>query len=169
LFSATASAYKIVIQKQVALYYGQSYRFNKNLYHTVDFSYEYYYSTCTDGGFFGLGMRMDFLQENNYSIGFRYFRTCMKRPSYVTLYWGISPVYFQQDHSWGINLKPEIGYRVSLFAEKLFGINLNFSYGYEIPVLSKNEFSVGRNDLSVRLAGTINLWKLSKRNKYQTE
>ena len=152
-----AGAYGMRSDK-LALYWGQSYRINDRFYHTFDISYGHYWSSCTSAGLKGFGLRFDYLQNNNYALGIRYFRSIRNYFSHELIpYWEISPQFFQCNNKPGLNLKPGIGLWFNPFYGSAVGVSLKVSYGYDIPIAGAKQFTAGRHDFSACIALSIRL------------
>ncbi len=150
------------------LSYAASYRAGDNFYH----SFGIYSLKYVGGGFSGrrgamissAGLRLDLLNNRNFSLGFRYARALghyEKKVGYIAL----TPECFRYDKHWGINLKPELEFtRTVKFLE--FGLG----YSYAIPITSASSYGAGRHDITARVGVNltdvhINLPKKPKQEK----
>lgn len=94
-------------------------------------------------------------------------------------YVGLSPVVFKMENRNGINIKPEIGFRFNsggFTRNQPASVSLNVSYGYDIPIVNESAFKIGRQDLTAKIAITLNFndiscyykeWKQKKKETSQ--
>ena len=145
----------------ITFYYGTTYRLNNHFYNTFDISYERYRSSCLNASYKGFGIRLDTYNPNDFALSANYFRSFLRRPNLLLIpYLGISPVVFRVENKYGMNLKPEIGFRLNtggLSRRAPVSLSLNVSYGYDIPVVNESAYKFGRHDFSAKLGLSINL------------
>lgn len=150
-----------ISKKQVILAWGPSYRIDDNFYHHFEVAYESFDKTCLRSKFRGYGLRLDWFNDDNFSCGIKTYRPITKLSDidFVT-YWGISPEYFRVENQSGLNLKPEIGFRIDPFSWSPIDISLNISYGYHIPIISEDNYQPGRHDLSASIGLAFNVYAI---------
>lgn len=149
------------LAKDISLYWGPTYRLDNRFYNSFDISYEAYQSTCTHAAYKGFGLRIDNFNDNNYSLGVKFFRAIVRRPNLLlTPYFGFSPVVFVMSKHIGLNMKPELGVRFNsgaLTRRQPVSVSLNLSYGYDIPIIEEKAFVPGRHDLSAKISLSFNI------------
>ncbi|MBA3663368.1 MAG: hypothetical protein H0W61_04065 [Bacteroidetes bacterium] len=147
--------------EHVSFYWGKTYRLGNNYYNTFDISWEHYRSSCINAYYRGFGFRFDDFNNNNYSIGMKFFRSLLRRPSLLLIpYYGISPVIFKMGTQNGLNLKPEIGVRYNTSAytrRQPLSLSINVSYGYDIPIVNEALFTINRHDFNARIGLSVNI------------
>jgi hypothetical protein len=146
---------------QLSWYYGPGYRFRNILSHVVEFSFEYYQSTCLHARYWGSGLRFDHLRTGDYAISVKYFWSPVSKPRILLIpYLGISPSIMVIDKNVGFNLKPEVGLRFStagLTRRQPVSLSITISYGYDIPIVDEYSFDIIRHDISGKIGLVINI------------
>ncbi len=152
-----------IVQDNISLYWGKTYRFGDKTYNTFEIANEQFYHTCLMNRFYGYGIRLDDFKNNNFSLSVKYFHKLIGTTRLCcNPYWAVSPVVFRFNNNIGINLKPEIGIRFNFreyyLTKGWLSLCINVSYAYDVPILNKNYFNVNRSDLSIKAALSINIF-----------
>lgn len=162
-----------ISKKHIILSWGPSYRIDDNFYHHFELAYESFDKTCLRSRFKGYGLRMDWFNDDNFSLGIKMYKPITKLSGIdCATYWGISPEYFQFKNQSGLNLKPEVGFRIYPFSWSPIDISLNVSYGYHIPIISEDKFLAGRHDFSASVGLAFDVYAIrnmfSKKKETET-
>jgi hypothetical protein len=149
--------------------YGASFRLGDNVYHTFGiYRMKYRNSRGYGGGKYGSafasgGIRFDYLNNGNFSLGVRYSHAVAREGYGRSLgHLAIMPECFRYNNTWGMNIKPE--YEIGRTWKFL---DLRLGYSYAIPVISESVYGAGRHDVTLRMM--VNLSeihiKIPKRKK----